>query len=96
MPTEDFSLASVLRALLSVGDVTMREVSVCSPYIKQRGYRLTVDSSVILDGDHARAIRDACGIAIDDGVPADGPMRCGCRETISEYLTDGCPIHGGD
>ncbi len=95
MPSEDSSLARVLKALLSTGDVTMREVSVYGLSIKQRGYRLTVDSSVILDGEHARVVRDACGIAIDDGVPSDSPMRCGCRQTISEYLMDDCPIHGG-
>jgi hypothetical protein len=95
MPTEESNLVRVLKALLSVGDVMIQETDIASLGNMQRGYSLTVNSNVILDGQHARAVRDACGIAIDDGIPSDSPTRCGCRETYMEYLTDGCPLHGG-
>lgn len=94
MPTVESSLARVLKALLSTGDVTLSEVEVLTAgYCPMRGLRLSVHSSVILDGTHGLAVRDACGIAIDDAIPADSPIRCGCRETYSEYLVDGCPLH---
>lgn len=67
MPTEESSLARALKALLSVGDVTIYpETEYTAGFLPVRGYRLVVNSSVVLDGEHARAVRDACGIAIDD------------------------------
>lgn len=90
MPTEDANLARVLKALLSVGDVKLEEVQV----VFQTGYRLTANSSVVLDGEHARAVRDACKIAIiEDPANATDPTRCGCRETMQEYLVQGCELH---
>ena len=68
MPTEDRSLAEALKALLSVGDVTLMEVPQYGQGIKQRGYQLSVNSHVILDGEHAMAVRDACKIAVDDSL----------------------------
>jgi hypothetical protein len=91
-----FHLSQVLKALLSTGDVTLTEVDVFSPGVKQRGFRLTVSSSVVLDGEHARAVRDDCGIAIvDDASPVpQSALDCTCRETMQEYiLTPGCPVH---
>lgn len=69
MPTEESSLSRVLNALLSTGDVTMYpEASWVPGFRKIRGYRLVVNSTVVLDSEHALAVRDACGIAIDDSV----------------------------
>ena len=50
--------ARVLAALLSVGDVSLEEVEVPSFGITQRGWRISVNSSVVLDGQHAESIRD--------------------------------------
>lgn len=61
MPTEDRNLAEVLRALLSVGDVTCEETEVRSLGNVQRGYRLTVNASVIIDPQHEAAIREYVG-----------------------------------
>ena len=69
MPTEDSNLTRVLKALLSTGDVTIYPEPAWTPGFRQvRGYRLVVNSSVVLDGQHAQAVRDGCGIAIDDAV----------------------------
>ncbi len=68
MPTQESNLARALQALLSVGDVTLTEVPQYGRGIKQMGYQLSVNSHVILDAQHAMAIRDACKIAIDDGL----------------------------
>ena len=57
MPTEDRNQAEVLRALLSVGDVTCAEVDVVSLGHIQRGYRLTVNASVVIDPQHEESIR---------------------------------------
>ena len=68
MPSEDHALAQALKALLSTGDVTMYQERVYAPGFRPiQGFRLVVNSSVVLDGSHALAVRDACGIAIDDG-----------------------------
>jgi len=64
MPTNDASQAAILRALLSVaqqtGGVTLEEVELREhlPWIK--GFKLTLNTSVILDGQHARAIESYC------------------------------------
>lgn len=50
--------ARVLAALLSVGDVSLEEVEVPSLGHVQRGWRISVSSSVVLDGQHAESIRD--------------------------------------
>ena len=68
MPTEDRNLAEALKALLSVGDVTLIEVPMYSAGHKLRAYQLSVNSHVILDGEHAMAVRDACKIAVDDSL----------------------------
>lgn len=49
MPTEDANLARVMRALLSVGDVTLEDIRVGS----QKGHSLTV----VLDGQHAADVQ---------------------------------------
>lgn len=56
MPTDDQNLVRVLKALLAAGVVTCDEVNVYSPGIKQKGWRLTVDSSIIIDGQHAESV----------------------------------------
>ncbi len=69
MPTEESSLARVLQALLSTGDVTMYQERVYTPGFRPiQGFRLVVNSSVVIDGSHALAVRDACGIAVDDSI----------------------------
>lgn len=69
MPTQESDQVRVLQALLGAGDVTMYPEPVWEPgFRKVRGFRLVVNSSVVIDGQHAQTIRDACGIAIDDSV----------------------------
>ena len=64
MPTTESNLARVLLALLSVGrdadeGVTCEPIEVHSLGHVQRAYRLTVNSSVILDCQHADAVMGA-------------------------------------
>ncbi len=54
----DESRVRVLAALLSVGDVSLVEEEVVSLGIVQRGYRISVNSSVVLDGVHAESVRE--------------------------------------
>lgn len=53
---DDIKLARVLKALLSAGDVTFYETEVRSPGIVQTGWHLIVDSSIVIDGEHANAV----------------------------------------
>lgn len=57
MPTEQRDLAEVLLALLSVGHVSCEEVEVHSLGNIQRGYRLTVNSSIVIDQQHEAAVQ---------------------------------------
>lgn len=53
VPTDDRNLAEVLCALLAVGNVTLEEV----PVMQMRGYRLTVNASIVIDGEHEQSIQ---------------------------------------
>lgn len=57
MPTDDSNLARVLRALLSAGDVTIEAVEAGGLGNRRTGYRLTVNSSVVVDAQHIQAIK---------------------------------------
>jgi len=60
MPTTESDLARVLRALLSTGEVTLDEATVANPGFRpQACYRLTVNTSIILDGQHGRSVMEA-------------------------------------
>jgi hypothetical protein len=52
MPTIDRQHAEILRALMSVAECTLTKVEVG----QVTGYRLTMTSTVVLDGDHARSL----------------------------------------
>ncbi len=59
MPTTESSLARVLRALLKTGEVTLDEDVVTYPgYRPQACYRLTVNTSIVLDGVHGGAVME--------------------------------------
>lgn len=65
MPTEESNLARTLKALLSVADVTLVEEWVYSTGMRQRGFRLTLNGSVVLDSQHMRAVKDQ-GIVVTE------------------------------
>lgn len=54
MPTDDRSQAEVLRALLSVGEVTLEVVDAPGAH---GGYRLSVHSSIIVDQQHEWSVQ---------------------------------------
>lgn len=59
MPTTESNLARVLLALLSTGEVYCEETEVHSLGHVQKAYRLTMNSSVVLDCQHADAVMEA-------------------------------------